>query len=63
MKRDKKEMDQYICPNCKTKVEAVKNTRLRSMYCENCRRAKKLTMLRRIQLQPAVQEIMEDSTL
>ncbi len=55
MKRQKKEMDQYICPNCKTRVEAAKNTRLRSMYCENCRRAKKLTMLRRIQPKPAVQ--------
>lgn len=56
MKREKKEMAQYICPDCKTKVEVPKNTRLRSMYCEKCRRAKKLTMLRRIQPKPAAQQ-------
>lgn len=56
MKREKKEMAQYICPNCKTKVEVPKYTRLRSMYCEKCRRAKKLTMLRRIQPKPAAQQ-------
>lgn len=61
MKRDKKEMDQYICPICKTRVETVKNTRLRSMYCETCRRAQKLTMLRRIQPKPAIQETEKDS--
>lgn len=56
MKRQKKEMDQYICPNCKTRVQVEKNTRLRSMYCENCRSSKKLTMLRRIQPKPAAQK-------
>ena len=56
MKREKKELAQYICPNCKTKVEVAKNTRLRSMYCEKCRRAKRLTMLRRIQPKPAANQ-------
>lgn len=55
MKREKKQMYEYICPKCKTKIEAEKDKRLPSMYCENCRRSKQLTMLRRI-LQRTVQD-------
>ncbi len=40
------QIQEYICPKCLTKVTAQNGKRLSSVYCRNCMKSKRLTMLR-----------------
>jgi len=43
-----KQMQEYICPKCMTKVVVREGERLPSVYCSNCIKNKQLSMLRMI---------------
>ncbi len=47
-KTKEKDMLEYICPKCKTKITVEKGKRVPSLYCKNCMKSKQLTMLRLI---------------
>lgn len=44
-----KQILEYMCPKCHTKVIAENGKRLPSLYCRNCIKAGQVTMLRMIQ--------------
>ncbi len=47
-KTKEKDMVEYICPKCRTKIVVEKGKRVPSLYCKNCLKSKQLTMLRLI---------------
>lgn len=47
-KTKEKDMVEYICPKCRTKITVEKGKRVPSLYCKNCLKSKQLTMLRLI---------------
>jgi len=47
-KTKEKDMVEYICPKCRTKIAVEKGKRVPSLYCKNCLKSKQLTMLRLI---------------
>lgn len=46
--QEDKKIQEYICPKCLTKIAVKDGKRLPSVYCRNCMKAQRLTMLRMI---------------